>query len=100
MKRFEKVAKPPEAATVVVPVSVPLEGFEPMDIVTLFPVKLVAVSPNASRATTVTAGMTTPATAVLGWTLKASDFAGPAMMSKGVDSSLASDGPAEVVTRV
>src|SRR5690349_21745656 len=31
MKRFEKVAKPPEAATVVVPVSVPLEGFVPMD---------------------------------------------------------------------
>jgi hypothetical protein len=69
MERLPKVATPLTAATVVVPESVPLPGFEEIAIVT-FPVKDVMVVPPLSTARTVMAGeIDAPACSVVGcWT--------------------------------
>src|SRR5437588_13128484 len=56
MARSANVATPAEAATVAVPVSVPLAGFVPIATVT-GPVNPVAVFPCASCAVTCTAGV-------------------------------------------
>src|SRR5256885_11336547 len=77
------VATPATAATVVVPESVPLPGFAPSATVTL-PVKPVAVFPCPSSAVICTAGViAAPATVLLGWTLKLSCVAAPAVMLNG-----------------
>src|SRR4051812_36753437 len=72
MERFEKLATPLTAATLVVPDSVPPPGLAPMASATVA-VELVAVLPNASCTVTCTDGaMATPAVAVDGWTENAS----------------------------
>src|SRR5213078_3246977 len=82
--RFANVATPAEAATVAVPVSVPLPGFVPIATVT-FPVNPVAVLPLPSCAVTCTAGViAAPATVVVGWTLNTSAVAVPAVMLNAV----------------
>src|SRR5205823_3672610 len=81
------VATPATAATVVVPERVPLPGFAPSAIVTL-PVKPVAVFPCPSSAVTCIAGViAAPATVLLGWTLKLSCVAAPAVMLNGVEQA-------------
>src|SRR5262245_40776460 len=75
MERLENVATPLDAATVVVPDSVPPPGLVPIATVMLA-VELVTVFPNASCTATCTAGeMLTPAVALLGCTVKATRFA-------------------------
>src|SRR5436853_7308036 len=72
MERFEKVATPLTAATLVVPDSVPPPGLAPMASATVA-VELVAVLPNASCTVTCTDGaIATPAVALDGWTENAS----------------------------
>src|SRR5438094_7995065 len=80
MERVEKVATPPDAATVVVPDSVPPPGLVPIATVMLA-VELVTVLPKASCTVTCTAGeMLAPAVAFVGWTVKASRFAAAGLM--------------------
>src|SRR5207248_4630428 len=75
--KFEKVATPFTAATVLVPVRVPLAGLVPIATVMLV-VAVVTVLPCASWIATCTAGViTAPATAVLGDPMKASFAAAP-----------------------
>src|SRR5215471_13409914 len=84
MLRFENVATPPAAATVVVPASTPPDGFAAIAIVT-FPVNEVTALPKASRAETRTAGaIDVPAIAVEGCTVNASAVVAPALMVKAV----------------
>src|SRR5437764_676561 len=72
MERFEKLATPLTAATLMVPDSVPPPGLAPIATVMLA-VELVTVLLNASCTVTCTAGATaTPAVALVGWTVKAS----------------------------
>src|SRR5207302_663389 len=79
------VATPATGATVVVPERVPLPGFAPSATVTLL-VKPVAVFPCPSSAVTCIAGViAAPATVLLGWTLKLSCVAAPAVMLNGVE---------------
>ena len=79
MLSVENEATPLTAATVVVPDSVPPLGFVPIATVT-FPVKLVTVFPSPSSAVTWTAGVILPpATVLLGWTVKNSAVADPAV---------------------
>src|SRR4051812_45795538 len=79
MERFEKLATPLTAATLVVPDSVPPPGLALMASATVA-VELVAVLPNASCTITCTAGaMATPAVALDGWTENAT-FAGAAWL--------------------
>src|SRR5512140_920479 len=63
MDRLENVATPADAATVVVPDSVPPHGLLPMATVTVA-LELVAVLPNASCTVTCTAGAKAPPPAV------------------------------------
>src|SRR2546421_582196 len=78
--RFANVATPAAAATVAVPVSVPLAGFVPIATVTV-PVNPVAVFPCASCAVTCTAGViAAPAAVLLGSTENTSCVAVPAVM--------------------
>jgi len=71
MERLENVATPLDAATVVVPESVPPPGLAPMATVTLAE-EPVTVFPNASCTTTCTAGESAaPAVVLAGWTAKA-----------------------------
>src|SRR2546430_17714928 len=78
----EKVAPPATAATVLVPDRVPLLGFVPIATV-MFPVNPVAVLPLPSRAVISTAGVIpAPARALVGWTVKTSAVAVPAVMLK------------------
>src|SRR5436853_5123148 len=80
----EKVATPATAATVLVPDKVPLLGFVPIATV-MFPVNPLAVLPLASWAVTWTAGViAAPATVLVGWTLKTSAVAVPAVMLNAV----------------
>src|SRR5947208_16942423 len=77
MLRFEKLATPLTAATVLVPARVPLAGLVPIANVMLV-VAVVTVLPWASWTATCTAGVfATPATALLGCTVKTSFAAGP-----------------------
>src|SRR3954469_97571 len=80
MDRLENAATPAVADTVVVPDSVPPPGLVPMATVTLA-VELVTVLPNASCTVPWTAGaMAVPATALAGWTVKASLAAAAGLM--------------------
>src|SRR6185295_13710399 len=82
MDRLEKLATPDDAATVVVPDSVPPPGLVPMATVMLA-LELVTVFPNASCTATCTAGeIATPAVALLGCTVKATFDADAALMLK------------------
>src|SRR5215470_10729569 len=79
MLRFENVAMPATAATVVVPLSVPPEGLVPIAIVIEF-VALVAVFPRESWMVTCTAGVIdAPAPMLEGCTVNASLLAAPAV---------------------
>src|SRR5437867_2684922 len=79
------VATPATGATVVVPERVPLPGFAPSAIVTL-PVDRVTTRPYPTHRTTSIAGViAAPATVLLGWTLKLSCVAAPAVMLNGVE---------------
>src|SRR6266702_1096455 len=81
--RFEKVATPPTAATVVAPDKVPPAGFSPIATVTA-PLKPGTVFPRASHAVTCTAGvMAAPAVVLLGCMVKAIRVAGALVMSNG-----------------
>src|SRR3954465_6773412 len=72
MERLEKVATPPDAATVSVPDSVPPPGLKPMATVMLA-VELVTVLPNVSCTATSTAGLIdAPAVVLVGCAVKAS----------------------------
>src|SRR2546426_546486 len=76
----ENVAPPATAATVLVPDKVPVLGLVPIATV-MFPVNPLAVFPLASWAVTWTAGViAAPATVLVGWTLKTSAVAVPAVM--------------------
>src|SRR4051812_33025647 len=96
MERFEKLATPPTAATLVVPDSVPPPGLVPMATATVA-VELVAVLPNASCTVTCTAGaIATPAVALDGWTENAT-FEGAAwLMVKALEVAPASGADAAV----
>ena len=79
MLKVEKVATPLTALTVAVPASVPLPGLVPMASVTLL-VALVMVLPKASCTVTATEGLNAAVdVALVGWTVKASVAAGPAV---------------------
>src|SRR2546429_597724 len=79
------VATPATAATVVVPERVPLPGFTPSATVTL-PVKPVARYTCPSSAVTCTAAeIAASSTELLGWTLKLTCVAAPAVMLNGVE---------------
>src|SRR6266566_4025460 len=94
--RLANVATPALAATVAVPVSVPLPGFVPIASVT-FPVNSVAVLLLASSAVTCTAGViAAPADVVLGCTENTSCVAVPAVILNAVLVAL----PAPVAVRV
>src|SRR5262245_25444110 len=80
MDRLEKLATPATADTVVVPESVPPPGLVPIATVMLA-VELGTVLPNASCTATCTAGaIAVPATALVGWTVKATREAAAALM--------------------
>src|SRR3954468_17488322 len=89
MERVEKVATPPDAATVVVPDRVPPPGLVPMATVMLAD-ELVTVLLNASCTVTCTAGaMAWPAVALAGWTVKASlDAAAGLTLNAALDAPL------------
>src|SRR5437762_513540 len=96
MDRVENVATPLTADTVAVPDSVPPPGLVPMATVTLAD-ELVTVLPNASCTVTCTAGeMLAPAVAFVGWMVKASFDAAPAVMLKAEEVAPVSDAEAAV----
>src|SRR5256885_2858063 len=96
MERLDKVATPFAAATVVVPDSVPPPGLVPIATVTLA-VELVTVLLNASCTVTCTGGaIATPATAFVGWTVKASLVAAAGVMLNPVDVAPVSGADAAV----
>src|SRR5205809_1078880 len=80
-----RAAPPASADTALVRARVPLPGFAPSATVTLL-VKPVAVFHCPSSAVTCTAGViAAPAMVLLGWTLKLSCVAAPAVMLNGVE---------------
>src|SRR3954471_23652315 len=82
MERLEKLATPPDAATVVVPDSVPPPGLVPIATVMLA-LELVTVLPKASCTTACTTGeIATPAVVSDGWPVKASLLAAATEMLK------------------
>src|SRR5436189_264607 len=84
MLRFEKVATPLAAATVLVPARVPFAGLVPIASVMVV-VAVVTVLPWASWTATCTAGViAAPAAALLGCTVKTSFAAAPALMLNAV----------------
>src|SRR5436190_1113976 len=92
------VATPSTASTAVAPTTVPLP-LSLHDALPILPVKPVAVFPCPSSAVTCTAGViAAPATVLLGWTLKLSCVAAPAVMLNGVD--VVPIGSAQVCTPV
>src|SRR5512145_317902 len=93
MDRLENVATPPTASTVHVPDSVPPPGLVPIATVMLA-VELVTVLLKASCTATCTAGaIDTPATVLVGGTVKASLDAAAGVMSNADDDANVS--PAE-----
>src|SRR6185295_15115519 len=85
MDRLEKEARPPDAATVVVPDRMPPPGLVPIATVT-FAVELVTVFPNVSCTATCTAGLiAAPAVALVGCTVKASRDADDGLMVNDVE---------------
>src|SRR5437899_2973487 len=98
MERLEKLARPDEAATVVVPESVPPPGLAPMATVMLAE-ELVTVLPKASCTATWTAGeIATPAVLFDGCTLKASLEAAAGEMLNPLEVALVR--PLEVAFKV
>src|SRR3954466_12203568 len=96
MDSVGKEATPLVAETVVVPDSVPPPGLVPIAIVMLA-VELVTVLLNASCTVTRTGGaMDTPATAPVGWLVKASLAAAAGLMLNAVDAAPVSGGEAAV----
>src|SRR5512143_1743538 len=90
MLRFEKVATPLTAPTVLVPPRFPPPGFVPMATVTLL-VAVVTRLPPASRISTLTAGlMGDPAGASDGWARNPSLAAAPTVMLKVPEVALVS----------
>src|SRR6185295_7338782 len=82
MERLLKFATPPDAATVVVPESVPPPGLVPIATVMLA-LEVVTVLPNASCTTTCTTGeIATPAVACVGSPVKATCAAAATEMLK------------------
>src|SRR4051794_19155303 len=85
MERWENVATPADADTVVVPDSVPPPGLVPMATVMLA-AELVTVLLKASCTVTCTAGLiATPAVAFVGCTVKASLEAAAGVMLNGAE---------------
>src|SRR5262245_50063715 len=85
MERLEKFATPADAATVVVPDSVPPPGLAPMATVMLA-LELVTVFPNASCTDTCTAGlMAAPAMALVGCTVNATRVATSGLMAHAAE---------------
>ena len=78
------VATPPTAATVVVPLKVPVAGFVPI-AKTTFAVEPVTVLPFASWIVTTTLLIVAPLTVLLGWVVNATFAAAPAVMLKVLD---------------
>src|SRR5437762_3533772 len=98
MERLENVATPLTAETVLVPDSVPPPGLVPMATVMLA-VEPVTVLLNASCTVTCTDGaMAPPATALVGWTVKANSAAAGAVMVNA--DEVAPVSPAEAAVRV
>src|SRR5437773_2395522 len=96
MERPGKEATPELAATVVVPERVPPPGFVPMARVTLA-VELVTVFEKASWTVSWIAGATeTPATALDGWTVKATLAAAAGEMLKALEVAPVSGAEAAV----
>src|SRR6185295_11905606 len=96
MDRLEKLATPDDAATVVVPDSVPPPGLVPMATVMLA-LELVTVLPNVSCTATCTAGLiATPAVAVVGWAVKPSLDAAAGVMLNPADVPEVSEADAAV----
>src|SRR4051794_23867689 len=96
MDRVENVAMPAAAATVLVPDSVPPPGLVPIASVMLA-VEEVTVLLNASCTVTRTGGaMATPATAPVGWVVKASLAAAAGLMLNAVDAAPVSGGETAV----
>src|SRR5512140_474438 len=94
MDRLENVATPLAAATVVVPDSVPPPGLVPIATV-MAAVELVTVLSKASRTVTCSAGeIAMPATAFVGWTVKASLEAAAGLMLNGDEDAPVSPGDA------
>src|SRR4051812_27271548 len=90
MDRLEKEARPPDAATVVVPDRIPPPGLVPMATRTVVR-ELVTVLPNVSCTATCTAGLTAaPAVAPVGCTVKASRDAAAGLMLNAVEVAPAS----------
>ena len=84
MERLLNVATPPDAATVVVPLRVPLPGFVPIAIV-IDVVLVVTKLPFASRICTVTAGVIEDPAAVFdGCVPNTSCVAAPAVILKAL----------------
>src|SRR5262245_59874393 len=80
MLKLENVATPYTAATVVVPASVALPGLAPKAMLTL-PAHAVATLQLMSLGETTTAGaIATPGSVLVGWTVKSSPLAAPAVM--------------------
>src|SRR5438034_956483 len=96
MHSTARLATPARADTGLVPDKVPVVGLVPIATV-MFPVNPLAVLPLASWAVTWTAGViAAPATVLVGWTLKTSAVAVPAVMLNAVLVVL----PAPVAVRV
>src|SRR6478735_5913264 len=96
MDRLENVATPATAATVLVPDSSPPPGLVPMATVMLA-VELVTVLLNWSCTVTCTAGLiAAPATAFVGWTVKASLAAAAGVMLNAAELAPVSDADAAV----
>src|SRR5207248_2713426 len=96
MDRLENVATPADAATVVVPDSVPPPGLVPIATVMLA-VELVTVLPKAARNGAGSAGaIATPAAASGGWTAKASLAAAAGLMLNPAEGASVSAADAAV----
>src|SRR5687767_6026150 len=91
MFRSENVATPPTAKACLVPNRRPPLGLVPIATVT-FPLKSVAVVPDAFRAVTLTAGkIGALAVVVLGWTVKTRRVAVPTAAALGPAMPISDD---------
>src|SRR5690242_15139155 len=84
MLRPEKVATPPDAATVVAPVSVPPPGLVPIDSVTALVALEIAVPPASVTVTWTEGAIAAPADTLDGWTVTMSLVAGPTALNAAV----------------
>src|SRR2546429_224173 len=79
------VATPATAATVVVPERVPLPGFEIGRAASRAGEQISVVAGPLNNVTCIAGVIAAPATVLLGWTLKLSCVAAPAVMLSGVE---------------